>query len=116
LLFPDAGSIITFALQRSLQKDQKTTRKIPQPSLQNMDTEKIVIGRLEKFLIIPPGQVFHARIDTGATTSSLDARDIQIFERDGSKWILFPAPGRPNMFNIRSVHKISGGSFLKIFL
>lgn len=80
---------LTAALQRSLQKDQEPARKIQQPSLQNMDTEKILIGRLEKFLVIPPGQVFHARIDTGATTSSLDARDIQIFERDGSKWVHF---------------------------
>jgi hypothetical protein len=53
------------------------------------DTEKMLIGRLEKVRVSPPGQVFHARIDTGATTSSLDARNIGVFERDGSTWVHF---------------------------
>ena len=32
---------------------------------------------------------FEARIDTGATTSSIDARDVRTFERDGRKWVSF---------------------------
>ena len=30
-----------------------------------------------------------ARIDTGAETASLDARDIEMFERDGEDWVRF---------------------------
>jgi hypothetical protein len=77
------------ALKRGLVLDQQTSPGYQQPALQNMDTEKLLIGRLERVRVIPPGQVFHARIDTGATTSSLDARDIRVFERDGSKWVHF---------------------------
>jgi hypothetical protein len=76
-------------LQRSLQKKQVAVREYQQPVPQKMGTEKLLIGRLEKVLVSPPGQVFHARIDTGATTSSLDARDIRVFERDGREWIHF---------------------------
>ena len=33
-----------------------------------------------------------ARIDSGAETSSLDARNITRFERDGSNWVRFDVP------------------------
>ena len=40
-----------------------------------------------------------ARIDTGAETASLDARNIKIFERDGKRWVRFeilhPESGEP---------------------
>ncbi|MEF1341315.1 ATP-dependent zinc protease, partial [Vibrio rotiferianus] len=34
-------------------------------------------------------QTFKARIDTGATTSSISATDIVPFERDGKDWVQF---------------------------
>ncbi|MDY0164464.1 ATP-dependent zinc protease, partial [Desulfobotulus sp.] len=39
-----------------------------------------------------PGLVFPARMDTGAETASLDARNIQRFERDGERWVRFDLP------------------------
>lgn len=51
--------------------------------------EKQVVGELEKVHLSPLDMVFNARIDTGATTSSLDARNIQRFERDGRRWVRF---------------------------
>ena len=51
--------------------------------------EKQMVGELEKVLLSPLELVFNARIDTGATTSSLDARNIQRFERDGRRWVRF---------------------------
>ncbi|GAL25428.1 hypothetical protein JCM19239_6348 [Vibrio variabilis] len=34
-------------------------------------------------------KTFDARVDTGAVTSSLNASDIQAFERDGKQWVKF---------------------------
>jgi hypothetical protein len=50
---------------------------------------KLVVGAVEKVLITPPGEILSARIDTGAVTSSLDASDIELFERNGHDWVRF---------------------------
>lgn len=77
------------ALQSSMHVEQKSTQLWQKPAQQNISTDKQLIGRLEKVFLNPPGRMFNARIDTGATTSSLDARDIQVFERDRSDWVRF---------------------------
>lgn len=51
--------------------------------------DKQVVGEREKVLFNGLDVVMSARIDTGATTASLDARDIQIFERNGEEWVRF---------------------------
>ncbi len=48
-----------------------------------------IIGQIEPVVIYPLKLVMEARIDTGATTSSIDARDVKIFERDGRRWARF---------------------------
>ena len=48
-----------------------------------------VIGSVESVVIYPQKIVYDARIDTGATTSSMDARDVVMFERDRNKWVRF---------------------------
>ncbi len=50
---------------------------------------KTVIGETEWVYISKVKQNFKARIDTGAATSSINAVNIQHFERDGKKWIRF---------------------------
>ncbi len=50
---------------------------------------KIVIGALEQVHLTPPDITMVARIDSGAHTSSLDARDIVVFQRDGLDWVRF---------------------------
>lgn len=50
---------------------------------------KLVVGEVEKFYLATPGLVLDARIDSGATTSSLHATNIQRFERDGENWVRF---------------------------
>jgi hypothetical protein len=52
-------------------------------------TELPILGALEYVRIDPPGLRLKARIDTGATTSSLDARNLREFERDGKPWVKF---------------------------
>ena len=51
--------------------------------------DKLVIGEIEHVTVAPPGQVFLARIDTGAAGTSIHASDIVAFERDGRDWVRF---------------------------
>lgn len=53
---------------------------------------KLVVGEKEHFLLMDPGLVYEARVDSGAETSSLDARNITRFERDGQNWVRFDIP------------------------
>lgn len=50
---------------------------------------KQLIGSVEDIHIMPPGIILPARVDTGAESSSLDARDLQEFKRDGNSWVRF---------------------------
>jgi len=53
-----------------------------------------IIGEVEPIYFLPMKTPFLARIDTGATTSSLDAKDIVYFERDGERWVSFKLVNR----------------------
>lgn len=53
---------------------------------------KVVVGEVENFYLAGPELVYKARIDSGAETSSIDARNITRFERDGSNWVRFDVP------------------------
>lgn len=53
---------------------------------------KFVIGEVENFFLADPKLVYKARIDSGAETSSIGARNITRFERDGSNWVRFDVP------------------------
>lgn len=50
-----------------------------------------IFGWREKIKIEEIDQDFHAKLDTGALTSSIHAEDIKLFERDGEKWVRFIA-------------------------
>lgn len=60
-------------------------------------SNKLVVGQLEQVWLSAPALALTAKIDTGAATSSLDARNINLFERDGKSWVRFeiinPATG-----------------------
>ena len=60
----------------------------PPPPGQTADG-KLLVGETEWLWLDAAGQAFQARVDTGATTSSLCAADITIFERDGKDWARF---------------------------
>lgn len=61
----------------------------PSSSMMLGGLEMQIVGEVEKVHLSPLDLVFNARVDTGATTSSLDARNIQRFERDGRRWVRF---------------------------
>ncbi|AMO56136.1 hypothetical protein GZ77_04820 [Endozoicomonas montiporae] len=50
---------------------------------------KLVLGFSEEGRLPDLGLAMSAKIDTGAARSSLDARNIQQFERDGRPWVRF---------------------------
>jgi hypothetical protein len=46
-------------------------------------------GRYEYIELPQVGQTLKAKMDTGAVTASLSARDIEQFQRDGQDWVRF---------------------------
>lgn len=54
--------------------------------------DKLVVGRNEWIWLDLLQRNLKARIDTGALSSSLNATDVQAFERDGNDWIRFRVP------------------------
>ncbi|WP_339389494.1 ATP-dependent zinc protease [Vibrio neptunius] len=57
--------------------------------LASTPSQELVLGEIEKVSIDSIKQTFDSRIDTGAATSSLNAVDIEQFERNGKNWVRF---------------------------
>jgi len=53
-----------------------------------------VVGWVERVWINPGRFEIHAKIDTGAKTSSLNAPNMEIFQRDGAEWVRFVVTNR----------------------
>lgn len=51
--------------------------------------EKPQLGWIELVRFLPENLIVTAKLDTGADTSSLDARDLTQFERGGRPWVRF---------------------------
>lgn len=56
--------------------------------------EKPVVGWVERVKIYPGNFEIHAKIDTGAKTSSLNAPNLKIFVRKGVEWASFEVTNR----------------------
>ena len=54
-----------------------------------VSADKMLVGELEYVWIDPPGVTLVARMDTGATSSSMHADNLMPFERDGEDWVRF---------------------------
>ncbi|MCV4284504.1 retropepsin-like aspartic peptidase RloA2 [Pseudomonas capsici] len=54
-----------------------------------MAAEPTLYGRYENIKVAEIGQTFKAKMDTGALTASLSAKDIELFQRDGEDWVRF---------------------------
>ncbi|QVM97148.1 ATP-dependent zinc protease [Pseudomonas sp. SORT22] len=59
-------------------------------ALPALAAEPTLYGRYE-YIKLPEvgGQTFKAKMDTGALTASLSAKDIETFTRDGEEWVRF---------------------------
>ncbi|MFT7561662.1 MAG: hypothetical protein ACI93R_003591 [Flavobacteriales bacterium] len=53
------------------------------------DDDKVVLGRVEWVWLSQFSMYLKSRVDTGAKLSSIHAESIQVFERDGEKWVRF---------------------------
>lgn len=53
-----------------------------------------VVGWIETVAIEPGDLRLRAKLDTGARTSSLNAPDFRLFERDGVQWVAFTVTNR----------------------
>lgn len=56
---------------------------------ESLTGEKFLLGEAESVYIDEVKTKFATRIDTGAESSSLDARNIVLFERNGVEWVRF---------------------------
>ncbi len=70
------------------QKDEKCEMPVAKAVPVGTDN-KTILGAEEWIYLSPPGRHFAARVDTGASLSSISARNIQRFERDGKRWVSF---------------------------
>lgn len=61
----------------------------PQEVIVQQKAHLPIIGEVEPIYFLPMKSPFYARIDTGATVSALDCKDVERFERDGEKWVSF---------------------------
>lgn len=73
------------------QKPQVDPKPPVKPEANELKTAdgKLLLGEEEWIYIKAINHNAKARIDTGATTSSISAVDIEMFERDGKDWVKF---------------------------
>ncbi len=58
-------------------------------SVSAQDSKPFVAGWSERVLIYPSGMIVNAKLDTGAKTSSINARSVEQFQKDGQDWVRF---------------------------
>ncbi len=85
---PAAASVAS--LTSSPEAPSKKSRKEVKPEVDTgKDSAKLVIGRVEWVWLDALNKKLKARVDTGATLSSIHATKIERFERDGKNWVRF---------------------------
>ena len=70
------------------QLNEKSNKQLNEKSNKKIQ-DKTILGQEEWAYVTAVKGNFKARIDSGAATSSINAVDIERFERDGKKWVRF---------------------------
>ena len=78
-----------------------------------MAAEPTLYGRYENIALPELGETLKAKMDTGAYTASLSAKDIEMFTRDGEEWVRFrlatkDASGKVYEHKVSRISKIKG--------
>lgn len=76
------------------------------PPSVSAQSSKYLLGWIEQVRLLMPDRIFNAKLDTGAETSSVDARQIKEFQRDEEDWVSFVIPGRDGNDDIRLEREI----------
>ena len=81
---------LTRALEKNPKEmqDSKPVKQTKPQKVTHVD-DKTILGQSEWVYVSTAKDNFKGRIDTGAATSSINAVDIERFERDGEKWVRF---------------------------
>ncbi len=72
--------------------DNAVTSTLIPPITPDVNEHKQVLGGVEWVWVELLKLNLKARVDTGASTSSLNSVDVQLFERDGQQWVRFKVP------------------------
>lgn len=106
-LDPMAAEVVDQTAAKPVVKEEDTPKEIVKEEKKEIVVQKVVqpcppapklpanlIGQLEYITVSAPNGKDtkirdKARIDTGAQTTSINAHNIQHFERDGEKWVAF---------------------------
>ncbi|MFT7052836.1 MAG: hypothetical protein ACJAU1_000386 [Psychromonas sp.] len=90
---------------------QAAIKKASRQSKSTKFGNKVVLGQTEWAYVSTVKRNFRARVDTGATTASISATNIERFERDGAKWVRFNLEHQentePKMIESRIVRFVS---------
>lgn len=89
---PDAERPVEPEIEQPVEpevKPEPETKPEPKPLPTKTEDGKLILGAKEWVYFPGLAQNVNARIDTGATTSSISAVEIVPFERDGKDWVKF---------------------------
>ncbi len=79
---------LTSQLEKAEQEYKKKAAATTRGKMTKLN-DKTILGQTEWVYVSKAKSNYRARIDTGAATSSINASDIERFERDGKKWVRF---------------------------
>lgn len=82
----DQNRLLSLAQQQQQQQTSEPNNLTTQAESQQ---DKVVLGSREWVWLDAPQENFRARVDSGATTSSMHATDLVFFERNGDEWVRF---------------------------
>ena len=78
-----------YPASRAAQGHAHSHREVPGAEPGHTVDGKLLVGEAEWIWVDAANDAFQARVDTGATTSSISAQEITIFERNGKNWVRF---------------------------
>ena len=81
---------LIFAVQGLQATDKAVTEVVREAEC--IEERLPVIGEQEQVLLEPGGASLAARVDSGATTTSINAQNIEPYEKDGKPWVRFSIP------------------------